>query len=206
MRSARILVLAALVVGGCATSTQDYRQPERRQFSHSKTIDAPFDTVWDKLVKGLAGDFFVINNIDRASRLINLSFSAPRPGDYVDCGTTTRVFKFGVLPPKSVTYQVAESASFQVASLAGEALNLRRSSRLEGRTNIYVEPTPAGTTMTVNTRYAVSVELTVSDLAGRQLSRQNFVFDPSTQRSFANQDLTCFATGRLEEGILDLVR
>jgi hypothetical protein len=60
MRRSRFLVLWFLLLTGCASARLDYRPPGQR--------------------------FFVINNFDRASGLINIS-SRGYPARFVDCGT-----------------------------------------------------------------------------------------------------------------------
>ena len=50
-------------------------------------VDADSDVVWHRLVSRLAESPLFITDIDRDSRLITVEFSAPMPGDYLDCGT-----------------------------------------------------------------------------------------------------------------------
>ena len=88
-------VLALLfLVGGCAgSSTYHYTPPTSLITPHNEvTIDEPFDVVWDRMVKNLSADFFVINNIEKISRLMNVSFSTTSPGKYIDCGRSRRTY------------------------------------------------------------------------------------------------------------------
>ncbi len=65
-----IPIFAIMVLTGCATSTFNYSPPLETKIQNTKQVDLPFDTVWDQLVKQLSTDFFVINNIDKNSRLM----------------------------------------------------------------------------------------------------------------------------------------
>ncbi|WZB71892.1 hypothetical protein WJ968_09260 [Achromobacter xylosoxidans] len=48
-------------------------------------VDKPIDEVWTKAVPAIGKQFFVINNLDKSSGLMNLSYSGS-PEQYVDCG------------------------------------------------------------------------------------------------------------------------
>lgn len=195
------LIATCLAVTGCATSTANYAPPTELRIVNTKLVNKPFDIVWDSLVKELSSDFFVINNIDKNSRLINISFSSQRPSDFVDCGTTSRTFKIGVRD-QSYSYKTADGAIFTTTNDQGNIFNIRRTTRLEGRTNIYVAPENASTNVTVNTKYVISVAMAAATVDGRPAGVENFIFDPSTKQTFANGSVTCSAIGAIEERIL----
>ena len=188
-----------IVLCGCATSTATYSPPAAPNVVNTKLINKPFDVVWEKMVKELSGDFFVINNIDKNSRLINLSFSSQKPSEFVDCGSSTRTLKSS-RGDKIYTYKTADSTEFVTTNDQGALFQVRRISRLEGRTNIYVAPEGAGTNVTVNSKYVVSIAVNVE--GGRAASTENFVADPSTKTPFNNGTVTCYATGKIEELVL----
>ena len=58
-----IWVLAALfLVGGCATSSYIYTPPTSLSTPENEVVlNEPFEVVWDRMVKNLSADFFVIN-------------------------------------------------------------------------------------------------------------------------------------------------
>ena len=195
------LVAMCFAIAGCATSTMNYAPPTEARIINTKFVNKPFDIVWDGLVKELSSDFFVINNIDKNSRLINISFTSQRPSEFVDCGTTSRTFK-NARGDQSYAYKTADGANFTAANDQGHVFNVRRTSRLEGRTNIYVAPENAGTNITVNTKYVVSVAMVVTAIDGRPAGTENFIFDPSTKQTFSNGSVTCAAVGAIEDRIL----
>lgn len=195
------IIAASAAMVGCATSTNDYSPPKVSKIENSKFVKKPFDGVWDGLVKELSSDFFVINNIDKNSRLINISFSSQRPSDFVDCGTTTRTFTNARGENKYV-YKTADGSEFTAANKQGHVFNVRRATRLEGRSNIYVAPENDGTNVTVNTKYVVTVTMSGSTLDGRMVPTETFTFDPSTKQPYTTDQVTCVATGNIEERIL----
>src|SRR5690349_12455540 len=97
-QSLSVIVLACLL-SACATpgtSTFKYTEPApNAAINNEKIVSKPFSDTWDILVRELAKSFFVINNIDKASRIINLSFSTQQPKEYVNCGKSVREFKYG---------------------------------------------------------------------------------------------------------------
>jgi hypothetical protein len=205
MRALAPFCLMAGLLTGCATSKVNYTPPTgAEKIQNSRVINAPFDAVWDRLVKELSSDFFVINNIDKNSRLINISFSSQRPSDFVDCGHSSRSFNNGVAE-QNYEYATAESANFSVANPSGAVFNVRRTTKLEGRSNIYVAPEGGGTNVAVNTKYIVSVRTVATALDGRPGGTENNTFDFSTKQGSTTTGVTCHALGIIENKILDFV-
>ena len=203
MRALVLLVVPPIVLlsAGCATSSDNYTPPIDPHIENTKFVNRPFDQVWDSLVKELSSDFFVINNIDKSSRLLNISFTSQTPSEFVDCGTTNRTFT-NVRGTQNYAYRTADSSVYTTTNNQGMAFNTRRVSRLEGRTNIYVAPDGPGTNVTVNTKYIISLTISAASLDGQPAGTWNYVFDPSTKQRFSNGDVTCYSTGAIETRIL----
>lgn len=230
LKTLAILSLAA--IPACATSgVSSYESDPADLVSVENEIllAEPFGVVWDRLVGRLASSFFVINNIERESRLINASFSSQSPEEFVDCGETTRIYERGD-EKTEYTYPVAASSSFRMAATAGN-LNqfpvtyfVNRSTELDGRLNIYVAPTDADSTrVTVNARYVLTVSVTgeyvVENAFGTPRERgtmtptdltASFSTNEPSQTNFgtpAEPDMiTCGSRGVLEEQIIDFTR
>lgn len=201
-----LLIFGVLPLGllsGCATSTMNYTPPTARPIVNSKTVPQPFDAVWDRLVRQLSGDFFVINNIDKNSRLINVSFSSQKPSEYVDCGFSSRVFK-NARGETASSYNTSDSSAFVTTSPQGLAFTVRRVSRLDGRINIYVAPEEGGTLISVNTKYVVNMQVTGTSIEGRPLGSQNHIWDFSTKQA-QKGEVECIANGEIERKILSFV-
>ncbi|MBS6036494.1 MULTISPECIES: hypothetical protein [Pseudomonas] len=204
MRKILSLVAIAASISGCATSSVDYRPPTGKAVANTKEVSAPFDQAWDALVRQLSSDFFVINNIDKNSRLINLSFSTQKPSDFVDCGTTNRAFENG-RGKRNYSYASADSSDFSVTNDQSMAFNMSRRSKLEGRVNIYLAPTPTGTTVAVNSKYALQINWSAVGFDGSPGGSGANSFDFSTKQGYVAPELTCYAKGTLEQRILEMV-
>ena len=164
-----VLVATLLTfIPGCATvgvGSFSYESPTPQEVENEVFVSMPFAQAWDKLVKELATQFYVINNIDKESRLINASFSSDRPEDYVTGGTTTREFQRNGNVER-FSYDPAASSSYKTGWKWGQYNNLPstgtffRQTSLEGRANIYVAPEGDGTRVTVNCRYILALDVT----------------------------------------------
>lgn len=147
-------------------------------------IDEAFEVVWDCLVKNLASDSFVINNIEKDSRIINVSFSSSKPTEFVDCGNTTRTFS-NARGKKTYSYKTEGSARYTYSNDQSEAFNVVRSAKLNGRKNIYLAPLSDGTLLNINTKYVVDVKVKYFSFAGNQAAGEDeFTFDFSTKKIY----------------------
>lgn len=165
--TAAVFIILSLIVG-CATvgvATFAHEDPTPVEAENEVFVPIPFEQAWDRLVMKLATQFYVINNIDKASRLINVSFSGDRPELFVTGGTTTREFRRNDNVER-FTYDPAASSRYKTGWKWGEYKNLPatgtfyRETSLEGRANIYVAPDANGTRLTVNCRYVLTVKVT----------------------------------------------
>ena len=110
----------SIITIGCATpgtSTFDYTPPQKPTKIQNETIvSKPFETVWDSFVRELAKSFYVINNIDKQSRIINVSFSTDTPETYVDCGITTHTYSRGD-ERQTYKYNLASASTYKMAGV-----------------------------------------------------------------------------------------
>ena len=190
--------LSVLALSGCATSALPvYAPPAVSNIENSHTYQTPFDVTWDKLVKNLSSDFFVINNIDKNSRLINVSFSTQNPSEYIDCGETTRTFK-NAQGEQNYQYKVANSSEFLMANAQGHVTRVQRRTKLEGRMNIYVAPEDTKTLVTVNTKYILSIEVRGAMLGGPVFNPEVVTADFSTKAPYVGPVFSCHAKGNIE--------
>jgi hypothetical protein len=83
----------------------NHDHPKPYHVINEKRVDTPTDIVWDNLVKELSKTFFIINNIDKDSRIINVSFFTEDAGDYIDCGNTRLETDITIPPPKKIYRQ-----------------------------------------------------------------------------------------------------
>ena len=217
----------ALILTGCAvpgTSTSFNTDPKQTGFSYEKRIDRPQTDVWDTMVKNIAQSFFVINNIDKNSRIINLSISSDKPQDYLDCGRTTRTYNDG---KTTTTYEYGMVDGFTTYIVASpnqpspyfsQRFAIARSAKLDGRANIYVAPEGSGTLVSVNAKAIVRITLSgevqnvhpMGNIVGRhpfppQTGEVTGITKGSTVNTMSDGTrITCYSTGNLEKAILDL--
>jgi hypothetical protein len=234
-----VMKFAILAIGlaGCATqgtNSVNYTKHEPKTISNEIIVNQPYSQVWDKLVRELSKSFYVINNIDKESRIINLSFSTQSPTEYVDCGQTHRTYKQGN-KVESFDYNVADSSNFKLAAPTQPApafsyyALISRNASLEGRSNIYLAPLEndkAQTTVAVNTRYMLTINMTGEAYAQHvngnifpqgSIPHANptiiaFNTNKPTEHDFgAGVDgvkviATCFSNGKLEQDVLQILK
>lgn len=206
-----ILGFALLGLSGCVTSTISYSPPVGHDVEAKRTFNEPFNRVWDRTVKNLASDFFVINNVEKESRIINVSFSASQPSRFVDCGTTNRTFE-NAQGKQYYMYKSADSTQY-TWSHDIHAWNAYRTTNLNGRANIYVsEDAPKKTTIMANVKYILDVKIQNNHFNGRQSFNQSQSYDFSTKQPYEELmqtpdqsfDFVCETNGKLEKKILNL--
>lgn len=210
MRVLGIITIAA-AMAGCAGKV-DYIRPTASPApaSNVTVIEKPRDQVWNAVVPELGKRFFVINNLDKSSGLINISYSGD-PEKYVDCG---RVVSFVKNARGERTYDFPGArGSQQYEVMNGNGLFfLDRRMQLEGRVNlIFEEVSPTSTRVTASTRYVINRSQTVRNVEGRSQSNSDSVsFNTGGGAAFAanadGRSTECLATGAIEREILSIVR
>ena len=216
-----VMALACLTAS-CATpgtSGSQYRDPTgAATVANESVVRLPFSDTWDLLIGQLAKSFFVINNVEKVSRLINVSFSTNKPEEYIDCGTTERTFQYAK-ESQTYTYPVARSNSFKVAGKWGSMQHLPtiayidRKTSLEGRINVYVAPKDNDTIVTVNIRYIFTVRVSgqqeMLSAVGKVVQRisvpeviSSVSFNTGQIGSQEPSLVKCRSTGKLEAEIL----
>jgi len=197
-----------LILSGCATSSINYTPPEITKVDNQVTIDEDFEVVWNRLVKNLASDFFVINNIEKSSRIINVSFSTNRPTEYVDCGRSVREFS-NARGKNIYEYDPSETTRYTFTNDMGHMFNAVRSSKLSGRANIYLAPAGTGTDLSVNTKYVVDVDVNYYNASNQAAGSNEFSFDFSTKTPYVEPtegSVKCVARGNLEQRVIDYAK
>lgn len=211
MKKITTCLASTVVLSGCITASGSflYQPPPVHSVTNQITVNRKFEETWDKLVKNLSGDFFVINNIEKASRIINVSFSHTSPSQFVDCGQSSRTLIINN-QTNDYHYSTASSSSFRMPLPNDKrfVMDVVRKTSLSGRSNIYVAPDgPTQTTVSVNTRYVVSGNVK-QYLGQRMIGSNDFEWSLSTKQPFSDslvQDgvlVECASTGDLERRIL----
>lgn len=207
---AGIIVTSSLITG-CAGQL-DYNAPSTySQPSNIKTVNTPFTDVWKSAVPELGKKFFVINNIDKASGLINISYSGD-PKKYVDCGRIISYVK-NARGERTYNFPAAQGQqTFEVLNNNGLFL-INRSMELEGRVNLIFEDIDSNSTrVSANIKYIVTRKMTGRNLANKipHTTNDSIQFNSGSSASFPaapdGRATTCVPTGSLEESILSAIR
>ena len=226
-----ISVFMLILLSGCATqgkSGMQYTDGKQEKVENEVTVDGSSSVLWDKLVGDLAKSFYVINNIDKESRIINVSFNSNSPTEFVDCGQTSRSYSEGE-NIENYEYDVAGNSSFKVAlksthpkfSLYSQVI---RNSSLDGRANIYLAPDTSNskrTNVSVNARYIVTSKVSQEIYSkhfmhtayshAKSVPSQTYTYifqtnRPSTTDAGGGVKVVCSSKGKLEREILDIVQ
>lgn len=203
-------IAALLAIVGCAGQV-NYRPPAPSgNFVNSKEVNKSRDDVWATLIPALGRQFFVINNMDKSSGLINVSYNGD-PEKYVDCGYITSEVQNAT---GKRTYSFPGSSANQTYQMFTPQMilvSINRRMDLDGRINLILESAgPTKTVATVNTRYVVKREQDFRGSDGKSGRQSNTVsFNGGSVGSFPgseNQAAQCRSTGALEKEILELIR
>ena len=179
---------------------------------NSKIIDKPRDAVWNATVPELGKKFFVINNLDKSSGLINVSYTGD-PEKYIDCGRITSYVKNA---QGERTYDFAGAKAqqnYEVMDPGRGLFFIDRRMSLEGRVNlVFEEVTPSQTRVTVNTRYVVNRQRIVRSTVNNfpQTLNDSLSLNSGGVASFPTgpdgKTSECAATGALEREVLAAAR
>ena len=208
-----LAALATLALTACAGKV-DYIRPSSQASpsANVKVIDKAREALWNASVPELGKQFFVINNLDKSSGLINVSYNGD-PEKYIDCG---RIISYVKNARGERTYDFAGAKgqqSFEVMNPGVGLFFIERKMSLEGRVNlVFEELSPTQTRVTANTRYVVQRQQNVQSAANNipQSRTDSISFNSGGGASFpASSDgraAECVANGALEREILSVIR
>lgn len=206
-----LLVMGIVFGGGCASKiTTDMTPPQEYTVQETKIYDKSYDKVWKAVVESIGSSYFVLENIEKDSGILSLSFSAKAPKDFIDCGSIT---ESGVVQMQNykLTYDGTETNIVKKIvtnqGVPGESL---RKFSLVGKSNILVKSVNKNETrVTVKTRYVVELEYTYyiqGALAPmKTLNTMNFTGNEigKFDTNMNIQSLQCRSKGTLEKSIFN---
>ncbi len=203
------IVFAGLSVVSCLSGKVDYSPPSQYPLKEkSVVIEKPKDVVWKTIMANISNSFFVINNLDKESGFINISYTGP-PCNYVDCGWIDSEVNNA---KGRRTYSFAGCIEYKQYEVANPQTNflgvVNRNMKLEGRINILVqEEESSKTRVSTNVRYLVTKSLTVQSLTNnfRDSMNDTINFDSNGQATFPGGVTTiCRPNHKLEEDVLKM--
>lgn len=208
-----LLAIIALALSACAGKV-DYIRPmaQTSPGANVKIIDKSRNAVWNASVPELGKQFFVINNIDKASGFMNVSYSGD-PEKYIDCGRITSYVKNARGERNWDFAGASAQQSYEIMNPGTGLFFIDRKMALEGRVNlVFEEVSPTQTRVTANTRYIVNRTRTVRNAANNipQTLTDSISFNSGGQADFPGdgngRNASCVANGALEREILGAVR
>jgi len=204
------IVVLIFTLSGCAGKIDYARPTSTPVLKNSVVVEKSKDEVWKIIIPALAKHFYVINNMDKESGIINISYAGD-PEKYVDCGRITSYVK-NVRGERTYDFPAAKAYQQYEIMTQGTLLNVRRTMNLEGRMNIVVEVIgPKKTKVTANTRYILSRKAEIGDVRGRQMTdTESISFNTGEEAGFSpkgksGERITCHCTGEFEKDVLSVL-
>ncbi len=205
-----MLVAVSATLSGCAGHV-GYLPPSNNpaMADNVRFVDKPRDAVWASAVPELSKRFFTINNLDKASGLINMSYSGD-PEQFIDCGQITSFVK-NARGERTYEFPASRAQQSYETLEPGGLFFLDRRMALEGRINLVFEDAgPARTKVTANTRYVLTRTVSVARADGRPGGTFNdttsFNSNAGGTMGSGPTALTCNATGGLERQVLEILQ
>jgi len=132
-----VSLLVVLVFAGCTTAS--YVAPDKSEVTveaYSRVVDKPFDQAWSALMQFAGSAYFDIQQFEKQSGLLVLSFVGSTPGEYITGGQ---------LSLRGVVHFDGDFVDYCVSRYNGT---------LEDRVNVIVAPVDSGRTrVTVRAHY-----------------------------------------------------
>ncbi|MBU0665717.1 MAG: hypothetical protein KJ990_14420 [Proteobacteria bacterium] len=206
-----LLTLSVSILAGCAGKFDYSPPPSIAPTNNSVMIEKNKDEVWKTIVPALGKNFFVINNLDKESGIINLSYSGD-PEKYIDCGTINSYVKNA---RGERTYNFPASSAQQTYEVmdmkqSGGLFWIDRKMNLEGRMNLIIEEIePSKCLITANTKYILTKSVNMRNVQGASKSSTDTIsFNSGQGASFPGASFggtVCNATGAFEKEVLSVL-
>lgn len=192
-RATVISVFASLVAGCAATASYIPPAPlSEHEKTYSAIVEKSYDDTWSALIQHAASTFFAIDNFEKESGLLTLSFGTGNPSAFIDCGHWDA----------SWTDQQYQRHQFSGAYV--DYLMVYMNGSFTGKMNLLVaERGPQQSEVTVNARYIVQAPPNTWSFDSGGTATVN-VSNPS--RNVSTPSRTCQPTYKAETTILDAVR
>lgn len=214
MKMVKYLVVTLFITigfSGCgATSNLNYTPPKQfnpNNIKNSKIVNKSFNEAWEELINNLTENSFVINNMNKDSGFINISFSSTNPSQYIDCGEWNGYFEN--MRGKANYYFKGEQSS-QFTSMHGTSMvNTVSTKSLSGRINILLQKIEkAKQNVKVNVKYVLSGTNKYMYVYPPHTNYLNWSVGFSTKNSGQAQGgkTQCQTTGYLEEELLNYIK
>jgi len=217
MRKLLSIIVLGLIIIGC--SSVRYNSPTITPMGSERKIiiDKNKDKVWDTLLSGLADRFFSINNIEKDSGFINVSFFSNDSCDYVDCGGyktrsgNTNINLNNNIGKESASERIIPICDCDINKYGNFSSGIWQfkscSTKIEGRINILVqEVSSEKTSLFIDIRFLVhhSSNLWNAWDGSNMYNRYDVTFESDT--SGEDNGIVCTSTGNLEKEVMAIIK
>ena len=176
-----------------------------------RVIDKPRDFVLDASIAKLGNQTFVIDNHDKSSGLVNISYSGD-PEKFINCGNVTSHVKEAG-GQRDYDFPGAKAQMKYDIMNGNTLLHIDRKMSLEAHVSLdFMEINPNQTKVTANTLYVVRKDVTSTNAntAFHQSWSDIVSFKTRGSAPFGNEvssaaTTSCVATGELEREVLSAV-
>ena len=205
-------LLAIALISGCTGEPYIVLNTATPPSANYRVIDKPRDIVWDASTQEFGRKSFVIDNFDKSSGLINISFSGD-PEKYIDCGNITSHVQNST-GERSYDFPGAKSQATYEIMNGDVLLNIDRKMSFEARVSlVFDEINPDQTKVTADTVYIVQKDVTArrSDNNFSQWWSDSITFSNRGDASFRDDinsaaTTVCKPNGELEREIFSAVK
>jgi hypothetical protein len=205
MKNVLAVAVISIVLSGCAGKFEYTPPSPPTEIQNSVTIPIPKskNDVWGMIIPKLGSSFFVINNLNKESGFINVSYSGD-PEKYIDCGYIDSYVKNAA---GENTYHFPAAAAYKEYSVMSNGIfaNYKRKMDLDGRANIIVQEINEGESLvSINTKYVVTKDILVAGGYPANTHRLNssISFNTSGSGTFPDGGTTCRPSGQFEREII----
>lgn len=137
MKHLLFIFLFLVFLSGCAGQFTYTPPGSPAPGSNSIILNESKDVIWTKMIPKLGERFFTINNLDKSSGLVNITYKGD-PEAYVDCGRTESRVK-NVRGERTYDFPVSRANQEFEAFIGSELFVVTRKMVLEGRMNLIFE-------------------------------------------------------------------
>ena len=220
MKRLSFIFLLLFFFSGCA-GHYTYTPPESPPpGDFSIVLNQPKAVIWAKMIPRLGKEFFTINNLDKTSGLVNITYQGD-PEKYVDCGSTESLVK-NVRGQRTYNFPVSRGDQEFEALMGRQLFIVSRKMVLESKMNLIFEEMGKGKTkITANANYVLTNTQNNRQISAFLDTNEKGTFDvepdeaietinfksngsASFKSTIANGK--CFATGQFERDVLALVK
>ena len=207
------MVVLTAFLAGCAGKVDYIRPDQVKAAENTKVVERNRDAVWAAAIPELSKQFYVINNLDKPSGLINISYSGS-PEKYMDCGRVSSYVK-NARGERTYNFAAASPMQSYETMTNGNLFFYERTMALDGRINlIFEEIGPNQTRITANTKYVVTKAIVARNAANNipQSISDTISFNTKGRATFPSRGNTtvaateCVSTGYLEQEILSAIK